>query len=172
MKIARIPAIAFALLLVGYVVFLGCTITLLPQQMATHFDANGQPNGWMSRSSAAVFQGVIGLILPLIIAVSFWGLRFMPTRVLNFPRRDFWFAPERRDETCNYLSRQGFWLASLLVGLQGLVWYQLIESNSISIPHLSSLGFLAILGGFAVFIIIWVLRLFRHFGKPANPRLA
>jgi serine/threonine-protein kinase len=140
MKTSRIPAIVFALLLIGYVIFLVCTVSLLPQRMATHFDAGGHPNGWMSRSSAVVFQGVIGLILPLVIAAAFCLLRFVPTRGINFPNRDFWFAPERRSETCTYLSRHGLWLASLLVVLQGMVWYQLIEANAKSIPQLSSSG--------------------------------
>jgi hypothetical protein len=167
MKTSRIPAIVFALLLTGYVVFLCCTVSLLPQRMATHFDASGHPNGWMSRSSAVVFQGVIGLILPLIIAAAFCTLKFVPTRGINFPHRDFWFAPERRGETCTYLSRQGLWLANLLVALQGMVWYQLIESNAKSIPQLSSSGFLVTLGVFGAVMIVWVMRLFSHFRKAA-----
>jgi uncharacterized membrane protein len=167
MKTARIPAIVFALLLIGYFVFLACTVSLLPQRMATHFDANGQPNGWMSRSSAVVFQGVVGLLLPLIITVVFCTLKFVPTQLINVPGRDYWFSPEHRKETCTYLSRQGLWLASLLVGLQAMVWYQLIESNSAKIPHLSSSQFLFTLTIFGVAMIIWVIRIFRHFSKVA-----
>jgi uncharacterized membrane protein len=170
MKTTRIPAIVFSLLLLGYLIFLVCTVALLPQRMATHFDINGQPNGWMTRSSAVMFQGMIGLLLPLIIVGIFFVIRFAPTRLINLPRRDFWLAPERRGETCDYLSRQGFWLASLLVALQGMVWYQLIESNSTSIPHLSSSVFLVTLAVFVAAIIVWVLRLIRHFGKAVPGR--
>ena len=133
--------------------------------MATHFDANGHPNGWMSRSSAVVFQGVIGLLLPLIIAVGFSFVRFVSPDRIKVPRRDFWFAPERRAETCTYLSRQGFWLASLLIVLQGVVWYQLIEANVKSIPQFSPSGFLVVLGGFGFAMIAWVISFFRHFTK-------
>jgi len=28
----------------------------LPQSVATHFAANGQPNGWMSRAAAMAFR--------------------------------------------------------------------------------------------------------------------
>jgi uncharacterized membrane protein len=166
-KTSRIPAILFGILLAGYVVFLACTVSALPQQMATHFDASGHPNGWMSRSSAVIFQGAVGLILPLLIAVGFFTIRFVPTQRINVPRRDFWFAPERRGETCRYLSQQGFLLASLLVMLQGIVWYQLIESNAKSIPQLSASGFLVALGILAVAMIAWVISFFRHFTKAA-----
>jgi len=167
MKKSRTAAFVFGLLLVGYIVFLTCTISLLPERMATHFDASGQANGWMNRSSAVVFQGVVGLILPLIIVGVLYTVRFLPTQLINLPRRDFWLAPERRDETCLYLARQGFWLASLLVLLQGMVWYQLIESNSRSVPQLSSSGFLVTLGVFGVALIFWVIKLFRHFARAA-----
>jgi uncharacterized membrane protein len=167
MKTARLPAIAFVLILIGYGVFLGCTVSLLPQRMATHFNASGQPNGWMNRASAVLLQGVAGLLLPLIVATGFCMVRFVPTRGINVPRRDFWFAPERRDETCVYLARQGLWLASLLVGLQAMVWYQLIESNNERIPHLSSWQFLMTLGIFGAALILWVISLFRHFSKVA-----
>ncbi|MGH7952357.1 MAG: hypothetical protein ACREFE_10615 [Limisphaerales bacterium] len=89
----------------------------------------------------------------------------MPTRGINMPGRDFWFAPERRDETCAYLARQGLWLASLLVGLQAMVWYQLIESNGTSMPHFSSSRFLVTLTVFGAAMIAWVISLFRHFAK-------
>jgi uncharacterized membrane protein len=167
MKTSRIPALVLALVLIGNVVFLASTVALLPQRMATHFDASGHPNGWMGRSSAVVFQGIVGLVLPLIITVLFCTIRFLPTRWINLPRRDFWFSPERREKTCTYFSRQGLWLASLLVGLQALVWYQLIESNSASIPHLSTSVFLVTIAAFGGAMIVWVITFFRHFANAA-----
>lgn len=167
MKSSCFAALIFGLLLLSYFIFLACTVSLLPQQMATHFDASGHPNGWMSRSSAVAFQGVIGVIPPLIISTGFFVVRFAPPEQIRVPGRDFWFAPERRAETCAYLSRQGFWLASMLVLLQALVWYQLIEANAKSIPQLSSLEFLVVLGIFGAAIIVWVLSLFHHFARAA-----
>jgi hypothetical protein len=104
-------------------------------------------------------------LLPLIIAVVFCTIRFASPQRLNVPHRNFWFGPERRRETCVYLSRQGLWLAGMLVGLQGIVWYQLIESNSAKVPQLSPLGFLVTLGIFGLALTAWVLRFFRHFAR-------
>lgn len=165
-KTAFVPALVFALMIIGNVIFLGGTVALLPQRMATHFDANGQPNGWMNRFAAVFFQGAIGLITPLIIAAAFCAVKFVSPEKLKIPHRDFWFAPGRRTETCTYLSRQGLWLASLMVALQSMVWYELIESNSAKIPQLSSVEFLTVLGVFGLAMIAWVLRLFRHFARP------
>jgi hypothetical protein len=165
MKTARAPAIIFGLLLIAYIGLLAGTVSMLPPRMATHFDASGHPNGWMSRSSAVIFQGVIGLLLPLIFAAAFGLLRFVPLQGISLPNRDFWFGPERRGETCAYLSRQGLWFASLLVVLQGIVWCQVIEANAQTIPQLSSSWFWVTFGIFGAALIIWVLRLFSHFRK-------
>jgi hypothetical protein len=167
MKTVRAPAIIFGLLLIAYVILLAGTVSMLPQRIATHFDGGGHPNGWMSRSSAVVFQGVIGLIIPLTFAAAFSLLRFVPPQGISFPNREFWFAPERRGETCSFLSRQGFWFASLLVVLQGIVWYQVIEANAQTIPRLSSSWFWVTFGLFGAALIIWALRLFSHFRKAA-----
>lgn len=167
MNKAHIPSVVFALFLIGYVIFLVCSVSLLPQHMATHLDARGRPNGWMNRSSTVLFQGVIGLVLPLIIEGGFWTIRFVPTQVINVPRRDFWFAPERRFTTCAYLSRQGLWLASLLILLQGFLWFEVVQSNSESIPHLSSSEFWVTLGVFGLAMIVWRVRFFRHFASVA-----
>ena len=167
MKASRAAGTLFGLLLIGYTVFLVCTISQLPQQMATHFDASGHPNGWMSRSSAVVFQGCIGLILPLIIAAVFFTVRFVSPDLIRIPRRDFWFAPERRAETYAYLSCRGFWLASLLVVLQGVVWYQLIEANARNIPQLSTSGLSVVLGVFGVAMLAWIVSFFSHFARAA-----
>jgi uncharacterized membrane protein len=167
MKAKRVPAIAFALALIGYMAFLACTISLLPPRMATHFGADGQPNGWTGRSTAVLFQGVIGLVLPLIVMAAFYTIKFVPTRCINVPHRDFWFASERRDDTCSNLSRSGLWLATLLVGFAAAVWYQVIESNTRSLPRLSPSEFWGTLAIFGAAMVYWALTFFRHFTKAA-----
>ncbi|HEY3762321.1 MAG TPA: DUF1648 domain-containing protein [Verrucomicrobiae bacterium] len=168
MKTARVPALVFALVLIGYVLFLCCTAPTLPPRMASHFDATGHANGWMNRTPAVILQGAVGLILPLIIAAAFYCIKFASPQSIRLPRRDYWFAPQRRNETCAYLARQGFWLASFMVGLQAMVWDQLLESNRTKVPQLSSEQFLITLGIFGLTMIIWVIRLFGHFSKTSD----
>jgi hypothetical protein len=49
-----------------------------------------------------------------------------------------------------------------------MVWYQLIESNSTTVPHLSALQFLVTLALFGLAMIAWAVTLFRHFAKAAQ----
>ena len=167
MKTSWLSAVVFTIVLVGYFAFLDCTYSVMPPRMATHFDAQGQANGWMNRSSAVIFQGVIGLIVPGVLLAVIFMLRFAPQKQINMPRADFWFGPEHRRETCAYIMRQGFWLASMLVLFQYAIWYELIQSNSEKIPQLSLTVFLSVIGVFAVALVAWVMNLFRHFRKTA-----
>jgi hypothetical protein len=44
----------------------------LPQSVATHFAANGQPNGWMSRATAVAFP-LIPVLIVLLVATIGWA---------------------------------------------------------------------------------------------------
>jgi Protein of unknown function (DUF1648) len=44
----------------------------LPQSVATHFAANGQPNGWMSRPAAVAFP-LIPVLMVLLVATIGWA---------------------------------------------------------------------------------------------------
>ena len=165
MKKVLVPALVLIALLIGYGTFILCTVSFLPPRLATHFDIAGRPNGWMNRSTAAVLLGVIGWILPLMVAVVFGAIGFLPTRRSNMTHRDHWLSSDRREETRIYVARQGLWLASLMVGLQAMVWYQLIESNRTNPPRLSLSHFVLALALFGAGLVVWIFRFYRHFAK-------
>jgi len=170
MKSARIPAVIFGFMVVGYLIFLVGTASLLPPRIATHFDANGLPNGWSKRSTAVILQGILGLVSPIIITAICCVFRFIPVEKIIMPRRDYWFGPERRDETCTFLARQGLALGSLLIGLQTLAWYQVVETNTAEVKQLPNTAFTFVLMGYGLVLITWVLRLFRYFAQPPTGR--
>jgi glucan phosphoethanolaminetransferase (alkaline phosphatase superfamily) len=84
---------------------------------------------------------------------------------IKMPRRDYWFSPERRDETCTYLARQSLALGSLLIGLQALAWYQVVETNTAAVKQLPTTAFTFVLMGYGLVLVTWVLRLFRYFAQ-------
>jgi hypothetical protein len=47
----------------------------LPQSVATHFAANGQPNGWMSRATAVAFPLIPVLIVLLVASIGWARIR-------------------------------------------------------------------------------------------------
>jgi uncharacterized membrane protein len=60
-----IPGLVAVLLAAGFGIW---AYPQLPAEVATHFDINGDPNGWSSRSFAALMMPVLGVVLLLIFA--------------------------------------------------------------------------------------------------------
>ena len=67
--------------------------------VASHFDSAGQANAWMPRSTYWLLSIAVGMGLPAFIIGGGYVLRFLPVSLLNIPHRDYWLAPERREET-------------------------------------------------------------------------
>src|SRR3954468_21478203 len=109
MKSRPTPALILGLLYLCFLGYLISSAPQLPDRVATHFGAGGEPDGWMSRSSHLLFMGVFGLAFPLFVVGLFFILRFLPDSGLNIPHRDYWLAPERRSETFAYLFRHSLW---------------------------------------------------------------
>src|SRR3954467_4580000 len=122
---ARRPLVVLSLL---WCLFLGCLLyaaTILPDRVASHFDAQGRPNDWMSRSAYVAVMAAIGLLLPLFLLAMSLLIRACPNSVINIPRRDYWLSPEHRGEMNAYFASKFAWLACLVtvfvLGVHGLV---------------------------------------------------
>lgn len=163
MKTSRAPVVSLALF---YAIFFGClaqTAGQLPQHIASHFSVGGEPDGWMSRLVYLRFIGIFGSIVPLFIVVVF---RSLSVNLINVPNRDFWFAPERAAQSREYLFRQSFWFADLMMVFFTVVHLAVVQANNHSPAHLSVP---LLLGGNGIVlfgILLWTANLFRHFSRP------
>ena len=151
----------FALWLAG-IAIVALTASRLPDRVATHFGANGMPNGWMPRSAHMALMIALMAGIPALIAGIFACVRYLPSSLINLPNKDYWLAPERRNESLTWLANAGFWFASLeavfFIGLHFLV----LQANAGSPPKLSDAIWLmlAIMLGGVAWIIAAILRRF------------
>jgi hypothetical protein len=108
----------------------------LPERVATHFGADGQPNGWMSRDGHTIGQVAISFFVGgLFFALALYLPR-VPDRFVNLPHRDYWLAPKRRAETFAWLSSMLFWLGALLQGFLAYVFHEVWRANLVTPPAL------------------------------------
>jgi uncharacterized membrane protein len=167
MKSLRPGSILLALLYAGFMGYWAWSAPQLPETVATHFNARGEPNGWMSRSANQMFMLLFGLGFPLLIVVLCYATRFMPSGLVNIPHRDYWLAPERRRETSNYLVRHSLWLACLAVCFVIGIQFSIVQANHQHPPHLSLPMLLAVVGSFLAGALIGVVALMRHFRRAS-----
>ena len=139
---------------------------LLPETMASHFNGAGQPDGYQSRSA---FFALCAAVLALNVAI-FGGFgvlfRKLPSKWFNLPNRDYWLAPERRDETIETISSQMEWFGAATLALYLYVIQMVLETNQTSSPGLDPPSMFLVIGLYLLFSAIWTIRFVLRFQKP------
>ncbi len=162
----RLPRIVFIAVIGLAALQYGFYDRRLPERVASHFDGEGRANGWSSRGTFwGLYGGVVGLLAGIFLIVPAI-LRRIPPALINMPRKDYWLAPERRERTLAVFGAQLTWFgcASLvfLVALMQLV----IQANLDRRFHLSPTTTWSMLGIYALYLVIWLVRMVRQFRIP------
>ncbi len=147
-------------------VLLACHVhwmSLLPERVATHFDAAGRANGWMTRgqhgwASLATHLGVAGFIVGLCAV-----MHRLPPGMLNLPNKEYWRTPERYLEVCAFLREWSRWLAAVMLVWGTLMDWQLVLANQVVPPRLDSTAVWVLTGGFLAVVlgaVVWLILTF------------
>ena len=168
MKTWRFPAFTLAILYMAFLGFVAKSSLTLPPQMASHFNASGEADGWMSTEAYLRFIALFGAGLPLLWVVIPQTFRYLPAQFLNMPNRDYWLAPERREETNSYLIRHFLWFGSMQVGLAGGIHLVVYQANQSTPARMASGLMLGLLGLFLVGAGLWAITMIRHFQRSAQ----
>ncbi len=166
MKPARSGLLLVAVLAVAAALFVYVTSAGFPDVGATHFDAQGRPNAAMSRAGYRGFMAFLIVVIPLMVA----GLPALLARhwpmLLNIPHREYWLAPERRDETLASIRARTAVIASATILLLCFVHFLVLSANASERPELDQRMLLLGLGFFAAFMVGWIVALYRRFRLP------
>jgi uncharacterized membrane protein len=163
----RITWSVFIALLLLAILFVTGTASELPPMMASHFDASGQPNAFMSRSGYIRFVLCFAVGFPVAI-VTILTMVYSRATDLKLPNRDYWLAPQRLDRTRAFLVAHGVWFGSLLVTLACCVHWLELRANRLLPPHLSNQIFAALMLAFLIATAVWISALMFAFRRPAT----
>jgi uncharacterized membrane protein len=159
------PGPWFALLVVCCAAFVWRTSASLPLVVASHFGASGAANGSMSRDLYVRFMLAIVIGAPvLLVVVSHLATGGSGARI-NLPNRDYWLAPERREQTISYLRTHLTRFSAVLAVFLCYVHWLLVRANQVQPAQLSNRAMWAGLGALLVFALIWTRRLVRRFSN-------
>jgi uncharacterized membrane protein len=165
MKANWTPLLIVAALAAAAITYIFLTSASLPDHPATHFNVRGEPNAAMSRDSYRAFMAFLVVVIPLLIA----GIPALLARrwpmLLNIPNREFWMAPERIDATLVSIRTRTAILAAATIALQCFVHVLLMNANAAEQPRLDQQMLLIAIGTFAVFMIGWIVSLYRRFKR-------
>jgi hypothetical protein len=166
----RFPAFTLVLMYLGFLGGVVRSSFYLPTQVASHFNAAGEPDAWMPTENYLQFIALFGAVLPLVWVVLPQLLRFLPVQMINLPNRDYWLAPARRAQSLGWLARHFLWFACLQVGLAGGIHLVVFLANRVAPPQMSTPYMIVVIALFLVGAGGWVLTMVRHFqrGVPAG----
>jgi uncharacterized membrane protein len=138
----------------------------LPDVIASHFDGNGVPNGFMPRTAfVGFYAGILAFVMVVFGGIG-WLSKAIPTKLINVPNRDYWFSQARAAASRAWLAAQfqnfGVVLALFLVVVMQLVF----RANTGPVPaRLSAASIVpclvALLGGTAFLLV----RMVRRFSR-------
>lgn len=161
------PILWVVMLAIMAALFVIVTSAQLPSVVGAHFNFRGDSDGWLARENYLALMVIFVLAYPALMTLAFtWLPRKYPSLV-NIPHRDYWLAPERRDDSLKYLATQGCWFSCLLLLTVAGVHYVIVVGHWTQPPTLPLRLFFSLLGGFGVALIIWTIKFLRRFAKPA-----
>jgi tRNA A-37 threonylcarbamoyl transferase component Bud32 len=164
-----VPAVIFGMLYLFYLCNLFSSARYLPERLATHFDYDGRPNGWSSRSWFFGFAGALPLVLLTVFWLASQTAKWCPILV-NIPRRDYWLAPERRAETACLIFRRFLWLACFQILFFGTLRTLLIFANHATPPRLLPGPIVGLIIAFLLTVMIWVISLMSRLAEAEHAR--
>ena len=140
----------------------------LPAVVAQDFGVDGRANGWASRDVFFVISWTILLGISAIFMLAPRLLRRVPASLINLPNKDYWLAPDRKEESLNFLERQMEWMGVLTVGFIAMVMHLAIRANLVPERRLENVPFLILLFAYLAATILWIAKLYRRFPTPGS----
>lgn len=137
---------------------------LLPDPMATRFNEQGQPTGWMAKLPATLISAALLTILPLFLIGSSLVIRWLPISMINLPNREYWLAEERREETIQWITTWMLWLTVSVTLLMVAINHLTFIANRDNTP-ISLFLMWGMLGLFVFSILVFLLFVFRRFRR-------
>jgi uncharacterized membrane protein len=159
MNTIRFPLTVLAALFVLMIAECAYFSPLLPETVASHFDASGVANGWMKKTT---FIAIIGFVTLMAVG-STASIAFLLPHMhgsMNIPNKTYWFAPERVNETMALIGSSMMWIACTVLGLLIVLNYYVCRLNVdaervLALPMLPTLAvFLAVTGIIIVRMIL------------------
>ena len=168
MKILFLPLLILVVLSIGLLVYVQYSSSQLPERVATHFSADGTPDGWMDRDENVSFVATMGIGIPWLVVGLGLLIRFFPNSLFNLPNKDYWLSPERKALTCFYVCRYLTWLMCITVLLFAAGQYSIVKANQSSSVKMSMSLFGVIFFSYLIAMLLLTMPIYKHFSKKPS----
>jgi hypothetical protein len=155
----------FPVVLAGAAAFVWLTGLAMPDVVASHFDADGLPDGHMPRTAYLVVMTVVGIGVPALAAWLATRMLARPDARINLPHRDYWLAPERRAETVAHLRGGILRIVALVAVFLCYLHFVVVRTNLVQPVRLPTGLFVGGLFVFLAVILAYTMNLVRRYRR-------
>jgi len=139
---------------------------LLPERLAVHFGSSGEADGWSSKGEFMVLFGAVEAFFVLFGVGLALALDRIPVALINVRHKDYWFAPEKREESLEFLKNQILWMETATLGFFVAMAQFIFSGNLGDTPPRLSGDFWYVLVAFIAVISWFSLRIVLRFRAP------
>ena len=172
MRLDRAPVTILLLLAAVAAVQMVYYYPQLPERLAVHFGASGEANGWSGKGEFVVLFAAMEAFFVLFGVALAVVLDRIPAALINIPHKDYWFSPERREESLEFVKNQILWIETATLGFFVAVAQLIFKENlGHSLPRLSG-DFWYVLVAFVAAVLWLALRIILRFLRtPERPQV-
>ena len=166
MRLDRAPMTVLLLLAAVAAIQMTHYYPLLPERLAVHFGSSGEPDGWSSKGEFMVLFGAMEAFFVLFGVGLALALDRIPVALINVRHKDYWFSPERQEESLEFMKNQILWMETATLGFFVAMAQFIFRGNLGDAPPRLPGDFWYVLIAFVAVILWFSVRIIRRFLRP------